>query len=55
MQETGSVETADTTIHSPANPRPHLVLAETRGFRGIAADEALKGMPRDAVQETISG
>ena len=55
MQETGSVETADTTIHSPANPRPHRVLAETRGFRGIAGMEAVNGMPGDAVLETISG
>lgn len=43
------------TILSPANPRPHRVLGETRDFCGLAGVEAVKGMPGDAVQETISG
>jgi len=55
MQETGSAETADATILSPANLRPHRVPAETRAFCGLAGMEAVNGMPGDAVQETISG
>jgi len=42
MQETGSAETADTTIRSPANPCLHHTPEKIPGLRGFAGVRSKK-------------